>query len=110
MASGAVAGMAEHMLMYPVDTVKTRMQALGPTGQGLHAAGVFRAVRVILLREGVGGLFRGIGAMALGAGPAHAVYFTTYEVAKEGLGGNRGGTSRWRRQARGPRPRSWRTR
>ena len=91
MASGAVAGMAEHMLMYPVDTVKTRMQALGPTGQGLHAAGVFRAVRVILLREGVGGLFRGIGAMALGAGPAHAVYFTTYEVAKEGLGGNRGG-------------------
>jgi len=83
--------MAEHMLMYPVDTVKTRMQALGPTGQGLHAAGVFRAVRVILLREGVGGLFRGIGAMALGAGPAHAVYFTTYEVAKEGLGGNRGG-------------------
>ena len=56
MASGAVAGMAEHMLMYPVDTVKTRMQALGPTGQGLHAAGVFRAVRVILLREGVGGL------------------------------------------------------
>mgnify|MGYP002826567258 FL=1 len=50
MASGAVAGMAEHMLMYPVDTVKTRMQALGPTGQGLHAAGVFRAVRVILLR------------------------------------------------------------
>ena len=91
MAAGAVAGMAEHLLMYPVDTVKTRMQALGHPGQGLHGGGLFRAMRVILGRGGGGGLFRGIGAMALGAGPAHAVYFTTYEVAKEGLGGNRGG-------------------
>ena len=91
MAAGAVAGMAEHMMMYPVDTVKTRMQALGHPGQGLHGASVLRAMRVIVAREGLGGLFKGLGAMALGAGPAHAVYFTAYEVAKEGMGGNREG-------------------
>lgn len=29
--------------------------------------------------------------MVMGAGPAHAVYFGTYEVAKDVLGGNRQG-------------------
>ena len=33
MLAGAVAGMAEHSAMYPVDTIKTRMQALGHPGQ-----------------------------------------------------------------------------
>lgn len=29
--------------------------------------------------------------MVMGAGPAHAVYFGTYEVAKDVMGGNRQG-------------------
>ena len=33
LVSGATAGIAEHIAMYPVDTVKTRMQALGHPGQ-----------------------------------------------------------------------------
>jgi solute carrier family 25 iron transporter 28/37 len=33
MAAGAVAGMVEHIAMYPVDTIKTRMQALSHPGQ-----------------------------------------------------------------------------
>ena len=33
MLSGAVAGIAEHIAMYPADTLKTRMQALGHPGQ-----------------------------------------------------------------------------
>ena len=33
MIAGAVAGMGEHLAMFPVDTVKTRMQALGHPGQ-----------------------------------------------------------------------------
>nr|KAH9308017.1 hypothetical protein KI387_035928 [Taxus chinensis] len=41
--------------------------------------------------EGALGLYRGIGAMGLGAGPAHAVYFSMYDVCKEKLGGNRHG-------------------
>lgn len=41
---------------------------------------VGRAVQTVLGREGIRGLYRGVDAMALGAGPAHAFYFATYEV------------------------------
>lgn len=33
MLAGAMAGIAEHLAMYPVDTIKTRMQALAHPGQ-----------------------------------------------------------------------------
>lgn len=33
MLAGAVAGISEHIAMYPMDTIKTRMQALGHPGQ-----------------------------------------------------------------------------
>jgi len=68
MLAGAVAGIAEHVAMYPVDTVKTRMQALGHPGQQLRGGSVLRALRVILKREGAAGLYGGIGAVALSAG------------------------------------------
>ena len=99
--------------MFPVDTVKTRMQALAmataspavpasplipplssllpqirpthpPRPPSLPArASVIQAVSSILRSEGAIGLYRGIGAMGLGAGPAHAVYFAVYEAAKK---------------------------
>ena len=33
MLAGAIAGISEHVAMYPMDTIKTRMQALGHPGQ-----------------------------------------------------------------------------
>jgi hypothetical protein len=33
MVAGAMAGVTEHVFMFPVDTIKTRMQALQATGQ-----------------------------------------------------------------------------
>lgn len=90
MVAGAAAGMGEHLGMYPVDTIKTRMQALAHPGQQLHTT-VWRAVVAVLRREGVTGLYRGVSAMALGAGPSHALYFATYEKAKDLLGGNAAG-------------------
>ena len=68
MAAGAIAGIAEHVAMFPVDTVKTRMQALGHPGQALRGAGVRRALRSVVRREGVRGLYGGVSAVALGAG------------------------------------------
>jgi solute carrier family 25 iron transporter 28/37 len=87
MLAGSVAGMVEHMAMFPVDTLKTRMQMLASAGGSIHKT-IFRALATILRTEGPLGLYRGIGAMGLGAGPAHAVYFSVYETAKEKLGGN----------------------
>ncbi|CAH9121093.1 unnamed protein product [Cuscuta epithymum] len=81
MVAGSVAGMVEHMAMFPIDTVKTRMQAL--VCCPIKSVGVRQALQSILKSDGVRGLYRGIGAMGLGAGPAHAVYFSVYELCKE---------------------------
>ncbi|KAK9758414.1 hypothetical protein RND81_01G228000 [Saponaria officinalis] len=85
MVAGSVAGCAEHMAMFPVDTIKTRMQALGSCP--IKSAGVGAAFRSILKSDGPAGLYRGIAAMGLGAGPAHAVYFSVYELCKKALSG-----------------------
>lgn len=45
----------------------------------------------MIAREGPGSLFRGIGVVAAGAGPAHALYFATYEAAKNVFGANEEG-------------------
>ncbi|CAJ1933048.1 unnamed protein product [Sphenostylis stenocarpa] len=81
MIAGSIAGCVEHMAMFPVDTVKTRMQALGlcPVKTGT----VRQALKSILQWEGPSALYRGIGAMGLGAGPVHAVYFSVYETCKK---------------------------
>eukprot|EP00871_Galdieria_phlegrea_P002004 jgi/Galph1/2804/GphlegSOOS_G1485.1 len=87
MTAGALAGIAEHSVMYPVDTIKTRMQTY-MAALDLRRS-ITSAVRSIIVEEGVTRLWRGIGAVVLSAGPAHAVYFATYEAAKRAFGGNR---------------------
>ncbi|XP_073057854.1 uncharacterized protein [Primulina eburnea] len=85
MIAGSVAGMVEHMAMFPVDTVKTQMQALGSCP--IRSVSVKLALQSILRSDGLKGLYRGIGAMGLGAGPAHAVYFSVYELCKKNFSG-----------------------
>lgn len=86
MVAGSVAGCVEHTAMFPVDTLKTRMQAR-PACAAPQAAslGLRQVLRSVLKLEGLVGLYRGIAAMILGAGPAHAVYFSVYEVSKKML-------------------------
>ncbi|CAN8072024.1 unnamed protein product [Agarophyton chilense] len=95
MVAGAAAGMAEHMAMFPVDTVKTRMQSY--IGLRDYArGGVARTARALVSGEGVRALWRGVGAVALSAGPAHALYFATFEAVRR-AGGDKdnGETTEW---------------
>ncbi|KAL8459566.1 hypothetical protein ACS0TY_036066 [Phlomoides rotata] len=85
MIAGSVAGMVEHMAMFPVDTLKTQMQALGSCP--IKYGSVRQSVESILKSDGPRGFYRGIGAMALGAGPAHAVHFCAYEFFKKSFSG-----------------------
>ncbi|KAM1720717.1 hypothetical protein ACFX12_022342 [Malus domestica] len=85
MITGSIAGMVEHMAMFAVDTVKTHMQALGSCP--IKIVGLRQALRSILKSEGPAGLYRGIGAMGLDAGPAHAIYFSVYEMSKKFFSG-----------------------
>jgi hypothetical protein len=82
--AGGMAGMMEHCFMYPVDCVKTRMMVLQPNPEAKYRS-LFEAFSKIIRTEHPRALFRGIGLVAGGAGPAHALYFSCYEVTKKYL-------------------------
>ncbi|XP_029349839.1 mitoferrin-2-like [Echeneis naucrates] len=84
MLAGSVAGIMEHCLMYPIDCVKTRMQSLHPE-PGARYRNVMDALRQIVQTEGVWRPIRGVNVLAVGAGPAHALYFACYEKIKFSL-------------------------
>lgn len=84
MVAGAVAGILEHTVMFPVDSVKTRMQSLQPPPRARYR-GVLGALRAMVRSEGVWRPLRGINVTVLGAGPAHALYFACYESVKTSL-------------------------
>uniref|UniRef100_A0A182QDC6 Mitoferrin n=1 Tax=Anopheles farauti TaxID=69004 RepID=A0A182QDC6_9DIPT len=80
MTAGAIAGVMEHCVMYPLDSVKTRMQSL--THMKAHDT-IVSTLRDMIRHEGVLRPFRGVMAVVAGAGPAHALYFGAYECSKE---------------------------
>lgn len=87
MAAGALAGIMEHTVMYPVDAIKTRMQVASSAGNIYR--GLLTSLSRISSSEGGLALWRGITSMALGAGPAHAVHYAVYEtVSSLGSPGN----------------------
>jgi len=83
--AGAAAGIGEHCLMFPVDCVKTRMQALACDKPKLQSRSIWRNLWFIMRTEGLFRPMQGVQAMALGAGPAHAMYFGCYEMLKSKL-------------------------
>ncbi|KAJ8690724.1 hypothetical protein PTI98_012129 [Pleurotus ostreatus] len=70
-AAGAIAGISEILVFYPLDVVKTRMQLdTGKTTQGL--VGTFKS---IVKEEGAGRLYRGLVPPLLLEAPKRAVKF-----------------------------------
>lgn len=67
--AGGIAGTTVDVALFPLDTIKTRMQA--PTG--FRNAGGFR------------GVYSGLSSAAAGSAPTAALFFTTYEVVKAKL-------------------------
>lgn len=61
----ATAGLIARVICHPIDTIKSRLQA----GQS--------ALRSL---EGIGALYRGIGAVLIGGVPGVCIYMTSYEV------------------------------
>ncbi|KAG1666546.1 Mitoferrin-1 [Nymphon striatum] len=85
MSAGAAAGVMEHCVMYPFDSVKTRLQILKPCPEA-HYRSVGEAFYKMVRYEGIFRPVRGMSAVVVGAGPAHALYFSCYEKSKEILG------------------------
>ncbi|KAI6112686.1 mitochondrial carrier domain-containing protein [Pisolithus sp. B1] len=90
MIAGAMAGITEHAVMFPIDSIKTRMQVFA-TSPAAAYTGIGNAFTRISSTEGMRALWRGVSSVILGAGPAHAVHFGTYEFVKDFAGGRAGG-------------------
>ncbi|KAK0457660.1 mitochondrial carrier domain-containing protein [Desarmillaria tabescens] len=90
MLAGALAGISEHAVMYPIDSIKTRMQVFATSPVAVYT-GIGNAFTRISSTEGIRALWRGVWSVVLGAGPAHAVHFGTLEAVKELMGGNQVG-------------------
>jgi len=74
-AAGAVAGVSEILVMYPLDVVKTRVQLQTSTGGADHYTGMVDCFRKIIKNEGASRLYRGITAPILMEAPKRATKF-----------------------------------
>ena len=61
------------------------MQSLRPNPNAIYQ-NVVHALKTITKKEGGTTVIRGINIVMAGAGPAHGVYFASYEVARKALG------------------------
>ena len=78
MLAGSCAGVVEHACVFPLDTIKTHVQA---SARGGGAASSFAVARELLgARGGVARLWRGVGVLLHAVVPAHALMFASYEA------------------------------
>uniref|UniRef100_A0A7S2NPY0 Mitochondrial carrier protein n=1 Tax=Haptolina brevifila TaxID=156173 RepID=A0A7S2NPY0_9EUKA len=77
--AGGCAGTTVDVALYPLDTLKTRLQS----SDGFWKAGGFR------------GIYNGVLATALGASPGSAMFFSAYEGMKPRLKQLNGGKEHW---------------
>ncbi|KAG3181656.1 hypothetical protein PC128_g15034 [Phytophthora cactorum] len=87
MLAGSAAGVAEHVSIFPIDTVKTHMQCqhCPVNGKPIKLTAT-QTARKLVAEEGTFRLFRGVSTMLGASLPAHAVYFSVFEAAKKALG------------------------
>jgi len=78
--AGAMAGLCEVLVMYPLDVVKTRMQLTTTEGQGMMS--LFSEV---VKKEGFWNLYRGIPAPVMAEAPKRALKFASNEFYQRKL-------------------------
>jgi len=66
LVAGGLAGTSVDVALFPIDTLKTRLQS----PQGFLKSGGFR------------GVYNGLGAAAAGSAPGAALFFSSYEVSE----------------------------
>ena len=92
--SGSIAGLAEHSVMFPIDTVKTLMQtrhahlaeaSLAADSAGIAPVSMAASIAELRRSGGLPRMWRGVQTMFSGCVPAHAAYFSVYESSKSQL-------------------------
>ena len=87
MISGSFAGLMEHVAIYPVDTIKVKKIIKQTHMQSSKKILKFKETAQNLYKNGgILRFWRGVSAIAAGSIPAHSMYFSAYEIAKEKFG------------------------
>ncbi|KAG6034138.1 hypothetical protein E4U41_006676 [Claviceps citrina] len=89
--AGAVGGLTSGVVTCPLDVIKTKLQAQGMyrvlqdgrhVGQPKMYNGLVGTASVIWRKEGIRGMYRGLGPIVMGYLPTWAVWFTVYNKSK----------------------------
>ena len=89
--AGIIASVCSKTAVFPLDTIRKRLQVQGPTrSRYVHRNiplynGITSTLRTILNREGPRGLYRGLPVSLIKAAPASAVTMWTYERTMNAL-------------------------
>ena len=81
---------AAALLTAPLPLFQTRMQVIPITPTSAYNT-LYSSLTRVATTDGLRTLWKGVNSVIMGAGPAHAVYFGTYEIVKDLAGGNRPG-------------------
>lgn len=85
MLMGAGAAATAQFVLYPLDTLRRRVQMSGASGHPSSYRGALHCAYEVLRKEGFGALYRGcmvnVGKTLLGA----PIQFMTYDLIKSGL-------------------------
>lgn len=75
--AGGIAGTSVDVSLYPLDTLKTRLQS----AEGFFKSGGFR------------GIYNGLSVVTIGSAPGAALFFASYEMSKKHLASSEGSES-----------------
>lgn len=81
--SGAIAGATATLSCYPLDLIRTRLAT--QLNSNVVYGGIVDAFKKIVKKEGIVGLYHGVGTTLCVSVPNLALNFTIYEATKEGI-------------------------
>jgi len=84
MVAGGLSGVLGWISTYPIDVIKTKIQAQ-PIGQSPQFAGIIHCFRKLVESDGLSSLWRGLTPTIIRAFPSNAVIFLTYTLTIEAL-------------------------
>ena len=83
---GGLSSTAGQLVAYPLQLLRTRLQAQGLPGVKVQYSGMFDAARQIYASNGVRGFYRGLAANIAKALPATSISFAVYTITLRHLG------------------------
>ncbi|KAF8314793.1 mitochondrial carrier [Clavulina sp. PMI_390] len=86
LAFGSVSGSVGATSVYPLNLVRTRLQASGSSGHPQKYDGMMDVVRITYAREGWKGFYKGLMPTLAKVVPAVSISYVVYEKSKKGLG------------------------